>query len=104
MEPRHQGGAPLHPLSGLCEPILQRLELRLELLGNVAAEGAEVLVRKLGLEAIPIWRETVPGITFNGSIVVAAPRDQTEISAFMPCSRSTSTMLSDGATSASQRL
>lgn len=42
-------------------------------------EAAEPIVRKLGLEAIPIWRETYPGITFAGSIVLAAPRDQTEL-------------------------
>lgn len=46
------------------------------------AETAEPIVRDLGLEAARIWKETYPGLVHNGTLVVAAPRDQGELRRF----------------------
>ena len=45
-------------------------------------EGAEPIVRELGLEALEIWRATYPGIVSAGTLVVAASRDQSELRRF----------------------
>jgi glycine oxidase len=46
------------------------------------AEAADPLVRDYGLAAARIWYETYPGLVRNGSLVVASPRDQTELRRF----------------------
>ncbi|MFY0611979.1 MAG: FAD-dependent oxidoreductase [Hyphomicrobiaceae bacterium] len=43
------------------------------------AETAEPVVRDLGLEAARLWKEVYPGLVHNGTLVVAGPRDQTEL-------------------------
>ncbi len=45
-------------------------------------EGAEPIIRVLGLEAMEIWRAAYPGLVFNGTLVVAAARDQSELRRF----------------------
>ncbi|MFN3743398.1 MAG: FAD-dependent oxidoreductase [Hyphomicrobiaceae bacterium] len=46
------------------------------------AEGAEPVVQELGVRGLALWRAAVPGIAMNGSLVVAAPRDQGELTRF----------------------
>jgi glycine oxidase len=46
------------------------------------AEGAEPVVRDLGLQSLAIWRETYPGVVANGTLVVAGPRDRAELQRF----------------------
>lgn len=46
------------------------------------AESAEPIVRDLGLAAARLWYETYPGLKRNGSLVVAAARDQAELRRF----------------------
>lgn len=46
------------------------------------AEAADPLVRDYGLQAAALWRETYPGLVQNGSLVVAAARDQGELKRF----------------------
>lgn len=46
------------------------------------AEGAEPIVQELGVRGLALWRAAVPDITMNGSLVVAAPRDQGELARF----------------------
>ncbi len=45
-------------------------------------EGAEPIVRALGLEALAIWRATYPALVSAGTLVVAASRDQSELRRF----------------------
>ena len=40
------------------------------------------VVSALGREALGLWRETYPGTVLNGTLVVAAPRDQGEVEHF----------------------
>lgn len=46
------------------------------------AEKAPQLVRDYGLQAAQLWRDHFPGLVLRGSIVVAQPRDQTELRRF----------------------
>jgi len=46
------------------------------------AEAAEPIIQKLGLRGTAIWRATFPGTIGNGSLVIAAPRDQAELTRF----------------------
>ena len=46
------------------------------------AEGAEPIVQELGVRGLALWRAAVPDIVMNGSLVVAAPRDQGELVRF----------------------
>lgn len=46
------------------------------------AEAAPMVVRDLGLVAARIWRETVPELVQAGTLVVANPRDQSELRRF----------------------
>jgi glycine oxidase len=46
------------------------------------AEAAEPVVRELGVEGLEIWRKAYPGVIALGSLVVAAPRDQSELTRF----------------------
>jgi glycine oxidase len=46
------------------------------------AEGAEPIVQELGVRGLALWRAAVPGIVMRGSLVVAAPRDQGELTRF----------------------
>lgn len=45
-------------------------------------EGAEALIRELGLRSIELWRETYPETRSNGSLVLAPPRDRRELDRF----------------------
>lgn len=45
-------------------------------------EGAERLIRDLGLRSIELWRETYPETQTHGSLVVAQPRDRRELDRF----------------------
>jgi glycine oxidase len=42
-------------------------------------ETAEYLITRLGLRSLDLWRETLPDAKFNGSLVVAHPRDRADI-------------------------
>lgn len=46
------------------------------------SESAEPLIAELGVAAIPLWREIYPETRQQGSLVVAAPRDQPELGRF----------------------
>ncbi len=46
------------------------------------AESAEPVVRNLGLKAARMWKETYDGLIRNGTLVVAAARDQAELRRF----------------------
>ncbi|MFM9940395.1 MAG: FAD-dependent oxidoreductase [Hyphomicrobiaceae bacterium] len=50
-------------------------------------EGAEPRVRDLGLEGMALWREAFPGIVSNGTLVVAAARDRSELNRFARATR-----------------
>lgn len=45
-------------------------------------EGAEELIRDLGLRSIELWRETYPETHANGSLIVAQARDRKELDRF----------------------
>ena len=46
------------------------------------AEAAEPVVRELGLRSLALWRETYPGVTAKGTLVVAGTRDRAELVRF----------------------
>jgi glycine oxidase len=46
------------------------------------AEAAEPVVRDLGLRSLALWRETYPGVTAKGTLVVAGTRDRAELVRF----------------------
>lgn len=46
------------------------------------AEGAEPIVRDLGIEALACWRRLYPGLVNAGTLVVAGARDQPELARF----------------------
>ena len=46
------------------------------------AEGAEPVVRDLGLESLAIWKQTYPGVVAKGTLVVAGTRDRAELERF----------------------
>jgi glycine oxidase len=45
-------------------------------------EGTHPLIRELGLEAKRIWEATFSGVSSNGTLVVAAARDRSELTRF----------------------
>jgi glycine oxidase len=46
------------------------------------AEAAEPVVRELGLRSLALWRDTYPGVTAKGTLVVAGTRDRAELTRF----------------------
>jgi glycine oxidase len=46
------------------------------------AEAAEPVVRELGLTSLAIWKETYPGVTMSGTLVVAGTRDRADLERF----------------------
>ncbi len=46
------------------------------------AEAAEAVVQQAGLEALRLWQAVLPELAVNGTLVVAAPRDQGELQRF----------------------
>ena len=46
------------------------------------AEGAEPVIVRLGLRSLDLWREYLPETPFNGSLVVAHPRDRADFDRF----------------------
>lgn len=50
-------------------------------------EGAEPIVRELGLSAMSLWREAYPDITWGGTLVLAAARDRSEMIRFARMTR-----------------
>ena len=46
------------------------------------AEAAEPVITRLGLRSLDLWREEIPGLPFNGSLVVAHPRDRADFDRF----------------------
>ena len=45
-------------------------------------ETAEYLITRLGLRSLDLWREALPQTPFNGSLVVAHPRDRADFERF----------------------
>ncbi len=45
-------------------------------------EGSEPVITRLGIRSLDLWREQVPETPFNGSLVVAHPRDRTDFERF----------------------
>jgi glycine oxidase len=46
------------------------------------AEASEPLISRLGIRALDLWREQLPDTPFNGSLVVAHPRDRADFERF----------------------
>jgi glycine oxidase len=46
------------------------------------SEASEPLITRLGLRSLALWREHVPDTSFNGSLVVAHPRDRSDFERF----------------------
>ena len=46
------------------------------------AEGSEPVIVRLGLRSLDLWREHLPQTPFNGSLVVAHPRDRADFDRF----------------------
>ncbi|HVX37892.1 MAG TPA: FAD-dependent oxidoreductase [Hyphomicrobium sp.] len=46
------------------------------------AEGAPAIVRDLGRESIGLWHKAYPGTVINGTLVVAPPRDNSDLTRF----------------------
>jgi len=46
------------------------------------AEASEPVISRLGLRALDLWREELPETPFNGSLVVAHPRDRADFERF----------------------
>ncbi|HEY8333644.1 MAG TPA: FAD-dependent oxidoreductase [Tardiphaga sp.] len=46
------------------------------------AEVAEPVVTRLGLRSLDLWRQALPETPFNGSLVVAHPRDRSDFERF----------------------
>src|SRR5579884_1721815 len=46
------------------------------------AESAEPVISRLGLRALDLWRRELPDTPFNGSLVVAHPRDRSDFERF----------------------
>jgi glycine oxidase len=46
------------------------------------AESAEPLILRLGTRSLDLWREELPDTPFNGSLVVAHPRDRADFERF----------------------
>jgi glycine oxidase len=46
------------------------------------AEGSEPVIVRLGLRALALWRQHFPQTPFNGSLVVAHPRDRADFDRF----------------------
>jgi glycine oxidase len=46
------------------------------------SEGADPIVAELGAASLDLWRAAYPDLEANGSLVVAAPRDQAELERF----------------------
>ncbi|ARQ02706.1 FAD-dependent oxidoreductase [Pseudorhodoplanes sinuspersici] len=45
-------------------------------------EAAEPIITRLGARSLSLWREHVPDTVFNGSLVIAHPRDRTDFERF----------------------
>ena len=45
-------------------------------------EAAEPVITRLGLRSLDLWREALPQTPFNGSLVVAHPRDRADFERF----------------------
>jgi len=45
-------------------------------------EGSEPLITRLGTRSLDLWHEQLPETPFNGSLVVAHPRDRTDFERF----------------------
>lgn len=46
------------------------------------AEASEPVITRLGLRSLDLWREALPDTPFNGSLVVAHPRDRADYERF----------------------
>src|SRR6202034_1722137 len=46
------------------------------------SEISEPIISRLGLRALDLWRAALPDIPFNGSLVVAHPRDRNDFERF----------------------
>jgi len=46
------------------------------------SEVAEPIISRLGLRALDLWRRELPDTPFNGSLVVAHPRDRSDFERF----------------------
>ncbi|MBR1218416.1 glycine oxidase ThiO [Bradyrhizobium sp. U87765 SZCCT0131] len=46
------------------------------------AESSEPVIVRLGVRALDLWREELPDVPFNGSLVVAHPRDRADFERF----------------------
>jgi len=45
-------------------------------------EGSEPVITRLGIRSLDLWREQLPDTSFNGSLVVAHPRDRADFERF----------------------
>ncbi len=45
-------------------------------------ESAEPVIRRLGLQSMPLWQEAFPHVVNNGTLVVTQPRDTSDLKRF----------------------
>ena len=59
-------------------------------------EGSEPVITRLGIRSLDLWREHVPETPFNGSLVVAHPRDRADFDRFARLTTDHSRLDADG--------
>src|ERR1700754_1356237 len=60
------------------------------------AEASEPLIVRLGLRSLDLWREHLPQTPFNGSLVVAHPRDRADFDRFAKMTTDHERLSADG--------
>ena len=61
-------------------------------------EGSEPVITRLGIRSLDLWREHLPETPFNGSLVVAHPRDRTDFERFAKLTTDHERLDADGVT------
>jgi glycine oxidase len=59
-------------------------------------ESTEPVVTRLGIRSLDLWREVLPETAFNGSLVVAHPRDRNDFDRFAKLTTDYETLDKDG--------
>ncbi len=55
-------------------------------------EAAEPAIQQMGIQSIELWKEVFPGLRQNGTLVVAQPRDMSELKRFAAMTESYKTV------------
>ncbi|MEH2510278.1 glycine oxidase [Nitrobacteraceae bacterium AZCC 1564] len=59
-------------------------------------EGSEPVITRLGIRSLDLWRELLPETPFNGSLVVAHPRDRADFERFAKLTTDHERLSADG--------